>query len=111
MHVPAVLPVSVIACGFRRDFRHCTYALTAEFAQRFSQFLRTAQSISQREGFVMMEDRRESHLIEPEWLESRLKDSGIRVVDMRGYVVTDTKPDGSQTADYRGAQEEYLESH
>ena len=53
----------------------------------------------------------EDHLVEPEWLEARLGDPGIRVVDMRGYVITDTAPDGTQTAEYRGAREEFAESH
>jgi thiosulfate/3-mercaptopyruvate sulfurtransferase len=51
------------------------------------------------------------HLIEPEWLEAQLGDPGIRVVDMRGYVITDTAPDGTQTAEYRGAREEFAGSH
>ena len=53
----------------------------------------------------------ERHLVEPSWLEQRLGDSEVRVVDMRGYVVADTQPDGLQTAHYKGAREEYLASH
>ena len=52
-----------------------------------------------------------SHLVEPSWLEQRLDDSSIRVVDMRGYVISDTQPDGFQIAQYKGASEEYLASH
>jgi len=53
----------------------------------------------------------ERHLVEPHWLEDRLGDNGIRIVDMRGYVVTQTQPDGFQTAQYNGARDEYLASH
>ncbi len=52
-----------------------------------------------------------SHLVEPAWLEQRLGDDGIRVIDMRGYVIAETQPDGFQTAQYNGARDEYLASH
>jgi thiosulfate/3-mercaptopyruvate sulfurtransferase len=52
-----------------------------------------------------------SHLVEPDWLEDHLDDPGIRIVDMRGYVETETTPDGVQTANYRGAPEEHTVSH
>src|SRR4051794_8120173 len=54
---------------------------------------------------------RATHLVEPEWLQQHLGDPGIRIVDMRGYVRTNTSPDGVQTADYMGAREEYETSH
>src|SRR5687768_7565100 len=51
------------------------------------------------------------HLVEPSWLDQRIGDSGIRVVDMRGCVTAETQPDGFQTAQYKGARDEYLASH
>ena len=51
------------------------------------------------------------HLVDPAWLESNLSDPRIRIIDIRGYVVTDTKADGTQSADYRGARGEYAEAH
>lgn len=56
---------------------------------------------------------RETHLVETDWLAERLKqgDSTLRVVDMRGYVHTQTRDDGYQTATYVGAPEEYAKSH
>lgn len=59
----------------------------------------------------MQENTVTSHVVEPEWLESRLLDPQIRVIDMRGYVHTQTTADGAQTAEYLGAPEEYAESH
>ena len=53
----------------------------------------------------------QSHLVEPAWLEQRLGDDSMRVVDMRGYVNAQTQPDGFQTAQYNGAKDEYLISH
>ncbi|MCS6775450.1 MAG: sulfurtransferase [Chloroherpetonaceae bacterium] len=56
---------------------------------------------------------RSTHLVEPEWLAHCLRNNtpGIRVVDVRGYVHTETAPDGSQTATYLGARPEYMEAH
>ena len=50
-------------------------------------------------------------LVEPEWLEANLGDRGVRIIDMRGYVDAQTNLEGVQTAVYRGAPEEYGESH
>jgi thiosulfate/3-mercaptopyruvate sulfurtransferase len=57
--------------------------------------------------------RRAAHLVETEWLAARLEagDPSLRVVDMRGYVRTQTTADGVQTATYIGAEEEYAQSH
>jgi thiosulfate/3-mercaptopyruvate sulfurtransferase len=54
---------------------------------------------------------RAKHLVETAWLEERLGDPKVRIVDMRGYVRTNTETDGFQTADYLGARDEYLISH
>ena len=58
-----------------------------------------------------LEARRAAHLVETDWLAARLDDSDIRIVDMRGYVRTQTQEDGCQTATYIGAPEEYALSH
>ncbi len=50
-------------------------------------------------------------LITTGWLEKHLSDPTIRVVDMRGYVVTRPIAPGVEQADYRGAPEEYLAGH
>jgi thiosulfate/3-mercaptopyruvate sulfurtransferase len=50
-------------------------------------------------------------LVSTDWLERHLNDPGIRVVDMRGYVVTRPLEPCVEQADYRGALEEYLASH
>lgn len=57
------------------------------------------------------ETLREQHLVETEWLANRLGDPSIQIVDMRGYVHTQTEPDGYQTAQYVGAPEEYQAGH
>jgi thiosulfate/3-mercaptopyruvate sulfurtransferase len=57
------------------------------------------------------ESLRAAHLIETDELARHLDDSDIQIVDMRGYVRTQNAPDGSQTADYVGAREEYEEGH
>ncbi len=56
---------------------------------------------------------RARHLVETEWLAAQIAagSPNLRVVDMRGYVKTQTEPNGYQTADYLGARAEYLESH
>jgi thiosulfate/3-mercaptopyruvate sulfurtransferase len=55
----------------------------------------------------------ESHdlLVSTEWLQSHLDDPQVRVVDMRGYVVTRPLAPGVEHADYRGAPDEYLAGH
>jgi thiosulfate/3-mercaptopyruvate sulfurtransferase len=50
-------------------------------------------------------------LVSTDWLERHLDDPGVRVVDMRGYVVTRPLEPGVEQAEYRGAREEYLASH
>lgn len=57
--------------------------------------------------------RRAQHLIETEELAERIAagDPTLRIVDMRGYVRTQTAEDGFQTAQYVGAPEEYAQSH
>jgi thiosulfate/3-mercaptopyruvate sulfurtransferase len=50
-------------------------------------------------------------LVMSDWLESHLDDPNVRIVDMRGYVVTRPVEPGVEQADYRGALEEYLAAH
>lgn len=50
-------------------------------------------------------------LVSTEWLEVHLNDPDLRVVDMRGYVVTRPVAPGVEQADYRGAPDEYLAGH
>jgi len=50
-------------------------------------------------------------LVTPEWLEAHLDDPMVRVVDIRGYVVTRPLEPGVEEADYKGAPEEYRASH
>lgn len=58
-------------------------------------------------------ERRALHLIETAELAAALErnDPTLRVVDMRGYVRTQTQEDGAQTAVYTGAEEEYAAAH
>src|ERR687890_148930 len=50
-------------------------------------------------------------LVTTDWLEAHLHDPDLRVVDMRGYVITRPAGPGSEEATYRGAREEYLAGH
>jgi thiosulfate/3-mercaptopyruvate sulfurtransferase len=50
-------------------------------------------------------------LVSTEWLAAHLEDDDLRVVDMRGYVVTRQLEPGVEHADYRGAYDEYLSAH
>jgi len=50
-------------------------------------------------------------LVSTEWLQQHLADPDVRVVDVRGYVVTRPIEPGVEEADYRGAYDEYLGSH
>lgn len=50
-------------------------------------------------------------LVTTDWLESRLADPRIRVVDCRGYVTTRAIAPGVDEAFYKGAIEEYLAGH
>ncbi|WP_165245206.1 sulfurtransferase [Paludisphaera soli] len=56
----------------------------------------------------MSEDRL---LVTPEWLEAHLDDPGVRVVDVRGYVVARPVAPGVEEADYKGAPAEYQAGH
>jgi thiosulfate/3-mercaptopyruvate sulfurtransferase len=51
------------------------------------------------------------HLVTAEWLHEHLGDKDLRVLDIRGYVVTRLIAPGVEEADYRGAYEEYLGGH
>ena len=57
--------------------------------------------------------RRAQHLVETGWLADHLEagDLPLRIVDMRGYVHTETTPEGAQKARYVGAEEEYAQAH
>lgn len=57
--------------------------------------------------------RRAEHLIETEELAAKLaaQEPALRVVDMRGFVKTQTDPDGKQSAEYLGAREVYAAGH
>lgn len=50
-------------------------------------------------------------LVTAEWLDEHLNDPDLRVVDMRGYVVTRPIAPGVDEALYKGAEEEYLQGH
>jgi thiosulfate/3-mercaptopyruvate sulfurtransferase len=50
-------------------------------------------------------------LVSTEWLGHHLNDTNVRVVDIRGYVVTRPLEPGVERADYGGAREEYLAGH
>lgn len=54
---------------------------------------------------------RNDPLVSTDWLGEHLDEPDLRVVDIRGYVEKQTHDDGSQEAVYRGAPEEYEESH
>ena len=50
-------------------------------------------------------------VVSTEWLAKHLNDPDVRVVDMRGSVVTSQVAPGVEQADYRGARDEYLAGH
>jgi thiosulfate/3-mercaptopyruvate sulfurtransferase len=50
-------------------------------------------------------------LVSTDWLERHVDNPDLRVVDMRGYVVTRPLEPGVEQADYQGAHEEYLAGH
>ena len=54
---------------------------------------------------------RERHLVETEWLQEHLADPTVRVVDMRGTVTTETGPRGEQIAKYLGRRQDYAAGH
>lgn len=51
------------------------------------------------------------HLVSAGWLNDHLNDANIRVVDVRGKVVTRTIEPGVQKAEYRGVPEAYADGH
>jgi thiosulfate/3-mercaptopyruvate sulfurtransferase len=50
-------------------------------------------------------------LVSTLWLAEHLRDPGLRVVDIRGFVTTKLVALGVENATYRGAREEYLTGH
>jgi thiosulfate/3-mercaptopyruvate sulfurtransferase len=50
-------------------------------------------------------------IVSTDWLEAHSGDPDLRVVDMRGYVVTRPLAPGVEHADYKGAPDEYLAGH
>jgi thiosulfate/3-mercaptopyruvate sulfurtransferase len=50
-------------------------------------------------------------LVTTDWLEEHLRDPGVRIVDIRGYVKKTDLGNGRQKADYLAAREEYDGSH
>ena len=50
-------------------------------------------------------------LVTTDWLEAHLADPNVRVVDMRGYVVTKSVEDCVEEAEYRGAAAEFRAGH
>jgi thiosulfate/3-mercaptopyruvate sulfurtransferase len=56
-------------------------------------------------------DTNEPLIVTPDWLEEHLNDPDLRIVDMRGYVVTRPVEPGVEHATYKGAHDEYLSAH
>jgi thiosulfate/3-mercaptopyruvate sulfurtransferase len=50
-------------------------------------------------------------IVTTDWLQERLDDPGVRILDIRGYVSTRPVGPGEEEATYRGAPEEYLVNH
>jgi len=50
-------------------------------------------------------------LVPTQWLAEHLGDPNVRVIDIRGHVVTNLVAPGVEQADYRGARQEYLAAH
>lgn len=50
-------------------------------------------------------------IVTTEWLAEHRNDPDVRVVDIRGYVVTRPVGPGVEEAEYRGARDEYLAEH
>ncbi|MCL5946558.1 MAG: sulfurtransferase [Chloroflexi bacterium] len=59
----------------------------------------------------MKESGRDRLLVSTDWLAGHLKDPGLRIVDLRGLVVTHTDDRGVQQAAYRGARDLYDAGH
>jgi len=57
-----------------------------------------------------MPDERDP-LVTTDWLEERLDDPGVRIVDIRGYVKKEDLGNGRQRAEYLAARDEYDEAH
>ncbi len=53
----------------------------------------------------------EPMIVSTDWLEDHLDDPEVRIVDMRGYVITRPLEPGIEQANYKGAYDEYLASH
>lgn len=60
---------------------------------------------------VELERLRGEHLVETDWLAEHLGDPGIRIVDMRGEVQSQTDETGYQTARYTGRWDQYAAGH
>jgi thiosulfate/3-mercaptopyruvate sulfurtransferase len=50
-------------------------------------------------------------LVSTDWLSAHLDDPEVRVIDMRGYVITRPMEPSVEQADYCGAHDEYLAAH
>jgi thiosulfate/3-mercaptopyruvate sulfurtransferase len=50
-------------------------------------------------------------VVSTDWLAEHLEDPAVRVVDIRGYVHTQTIAPGIERAEYRGCRDEYLAAH
>lgn len=53
----------------------------------------------------------DSMIVTTDWLEKHLHDPGLRIIDMRGYVVTRPLEPGVEQAEYKGAYKEFLAAH
>lgn len=56
-------------------------------------------------------DGKDPLIVSTDWLEDHLEDPGLKIVDMRGYVVTRPLEPGVEQATYKGAYEEFLATH
>src|SRR5438105_400905 len=70
------------------------------------------ENAMQANGTEEME-RRAAHLMETEELAAHIAsgDAHLRILDLRGYVRTQTDAEGAQTATYSGAPEEFAQGH
>src|SRR5437764_15291359 len=60
---------------------------------------------------VQQDSLRASHLVDTDWLAPHLANRSVRIVDMRGAVVTATDDAGFQSATYLGSRSEYDAGH
>lgn len=51
------------------------------------------------------------HLVSTQWLKEHLDNPAVKIIDIRGYVVTRQIAPGVEEADYKGALQEYLGGH